>query len=400
MIARQAIVDSHRAVIGYELFNRSRDPSGQTANADVLLVFTAMSHISEDEPAGQKLLFVHCTHESLANDRLALLHPERVVLEIEPLGCLAASESVTRLPILQSLRQRGFKLCFHHTVLESAYATWLPLANFIKLNLTVLRPEQLAVLIPYAVRHAPQAQLIATNVETPQQLDMLHSLGVSMFQGYSFSRPTVFESKLLAPRQTSLIQLMALLRRQANMDELEAVLKKDPGLAFNLLRLINSPSFGATHQITSFRQAVMLMGVNKLFRWAALLLTVSPFGNTPVSLGQTAVVRGRMMELLAFQSMKEDEAELAFVTGIFSMLDAMLGIPMGRALDLIHSPPSVRNALLNHEGAFGELLTLAQACEERSTKPVDSLCNQLQLTSQQINQAHLQALNWSYQLAD
>lgn len=397
MIARQAIVNVEKEVIGYELFNRSRGAAEHTAATDVLLLFTALSHAGEEELVGTKLLFVNSTHESLAGGHLELLNSEKVVLEVEPLGPVAASEAVARLPILRALRERGFKLSFNHAVLESAYATWLPLADFIKLDLTVLRPEQLAVLVSYAARHS-KARLIATKVETQEQFDLLKSIGVSLFQGYWFSRPTVVEAKLLAPNQASIIQLINLLRRQASTDEIEEVLKKDAGLAFNLMRLIHSAGFGTVREISSFRQAVMIMGLKKLFRWAALLLTASKYGNTSPTIGHTAVIRGRLMELLALEFMSEEEAEQAFVVGIFSLLDAMLSIPLQDALQLINVPPQVHEALLERKGVFGNLLRLAEACENSEDKAFDDYANTLNLSSQQINWAHLQALAWCDQI--
>ena len=397
IIARQAIVNVEKEVIGYELFNRSRAPAEHTAATDVILLFTALSHAGSEDLVGTKLLFVNSTHESLAGGHLELLNPEKVVLEVESLGHVATTEAVARLPILRALRERGFKLSFNHTVLESAYATWMPLADYIKLDLTVLRPEQLAVLVSYAARHT-KAQLIATKVETEQQFDMLKSIGISLFQGYWFSRPSVVEAKLLAPNQASIIQLINLLRRQASTDEIEEVLKKDAGLAFNLMRLINSAGFATSREVTSFRQAVMIMGLKKLFRWAALLLTASKFGTTSAAIGHTAVIRGRLMELLAREFMSEDDADQAFVVGIFSLLDSMLSIPMEDALHLINVPTPVRLALVEHEGVFGELLRLAEACENSNDQAFDHSASALKLTSQQINWAHLQALAWCDQI--
>lgn len=397
LIARQAIVDGSKSVIGYELFNRSRAPEAHTAASDVLLVFTALSHAGAEDLVGDKLLFVNCTHESLAGGHLELLDPKKIVLGIQPLGHNAAVEAQLRVPMLQGLRQRGFQLCFGHFVLESVYASWLPLADFIKLDLMVLPRQEWAVRIQHAQKYS-QAQLIAAKLEESDQFDTLRQLGVNLFQGFWFSRPTVVEAKLLAPRQTSLLELMALLRRQASTDELEEVLKKDTGLAFNLLRLINSASFGMRREITSFRQAVLLMGLKKLFRWAALLLAATKNSGESASLGQTAVVRGRLMELLAQEFLDEEQADQAFVTGIFSLLDAMLGIPMATALELIHAPDPIAQALLHHEGSLGDLLTLAQACESSDERAFDTIAEKLQLSSQQINWAHLRALAWSDQV--
>ena len=398
MIARQAIVNAQHMVVGYELFNRSRTGAGHTAATDVILVFTALSHAGTEELVGKKLIFVNCTHESLAGGHLELLDPDKVVLEIPPLGHAASAEVVARLPILAGLRERGFHLAFNHTVLESAYAPWLPLADYIKLDLSVLAPDQLAVLISYAGRHS-QAELIAEKVETAQQYDMVSSQGIDLFQGYWFARPALVEAKLLPASQASIIQLINLVRKQASTDDIEEVLKKDAGLAFNLMRLINSSGFGLNREITSFRQAVMLMGLKKLFRWAALLLTASR-SSTPSPVGHTAVVRGRLMELLALETLPPEEADLAFVAGIFSLLDVMLNMPIESALGLLSVPDEVADALLRREGFLGDLLTLAEACESSDDAVFDRAAGTLHLSSQQINFAHLQALAWADQLTD
>ena len=400
LIARQAIVNAQHVVIGYELFNRSRTGPTHTAATDVALVFTALSHAGSDELVGKKLIFVNCTHESLAGGHLELVDPDKVVLEIPPLGHTASEEVATRLPILANLRQRGFHLAFNHTVLQSAYALWLPLADYIKLDLSVLAPDQLAVLIKYANRHSG-ADLIAEKVETAQQYDMVSSQGVQLFQGYWFARPALVHAKLVTPAQTSILGLINLVRAQASTDEIEELLKKDAGLAFNLMRLINSSGFGMAREITSFRQAVMLLGLKKLFRWAALLLTTSRHSGMPSSVGQTAVVRGRLMELLAAESgMAQDEADQAFVAGIFSLLDVMLGMPMEEALNLLRVPAEVEEALLHGTGKLGNLLNLAQACESSDDAAFDRAANVLQLSSAQINGAHLQALVWADHIAD
>ena len=399
LIARQAIVNAQQAVIGYELFNRSRTGPTHTAATDVALVFTALSHAGTEELVGKKLIFVNCTHESLVGGHLELVAPDKVVLEIPPLGHTAAEEVATRLPILSNLRQRGFHLAFNHTVLQSTYAAWLPLADYIKLDLSLLAPDQLAVLISYANRHS-QADLIAEKVETAQQYDIVSSQGVQLFQGYWFARPALVHAKLVTPAQASILQLINLVRQQARTDDIEDVLKKDAGLAFNLMRLINSSGFGLAREVTSFRQAVMLLGLKKLFRWAALLLTTSRSGGTPSSIGHTAVVRGRLMELLAQESLAPEEADHAFVVGIFSLLDTMLGMPMASALNLLSVSQAVEDALLRHEGVLGQLLSLAEACESNDNAAFAHAAGTLHLGSAQINSAHLQALAWADHVID
>ena len=397
MIARQAIVNTQQAVIGHELFNRARSSGEHTAASDVILVFATLSHTGTEDLLGNKLIFINCTHESLSGGHLKLLNPAQIVLEIPPLGHTAIEEVQARLPILSALRERGFRLAFNHTVLESAYAPWLSLADYIKLDLSILAPDQLAVLVRYATRNS-KAQLIAEKVETAQQYDLASQQGIGLFQGYWFARPTLMETRVLTPAQTSIIELINKVRQQASTEEIEEVLKKDPSLAFNLLRLINSAGLGLRHEITSLRQAVLLLGLKKLFRWAALLLTATRASGTPSPLAHTAVVQGRLMELLAQQILTQEDADQAFVTGIFSLLDVMLGMPMASAVRLLNLPTRVTSALLRHEGSLGDLLTLAEACEMGDDSAFDRAAHNLHLTSQQINLAHLQALAWADQL--
>ena len=147
----------------------------------------------------------------------------------------------------------------------------------------------------------------------------MRDLGVRLFQGFWFAQPQLVQARTIRPTQATIIQLINLVRQQASTDEIEALLKKDPTLSFNLLRFINSSGFGLSCEITSFRHAVMILGLKKLFRWAALLLTTSRAGGTPPAVGQTAVVRGRLMELLTAELLSPEECDNAFVVGVFSL---------------------------------------------------------------------------------
>src|SRR5512139_2916538 len=83
-IARQAILDEGRNVIGYELFDRSLAADAHTAASDAELLFNVLSHAEHQALMGRKTMFINCTHESLSGRHLELIHPERVVLEVPP----------------------------------------------------------------------------------------------------------------------------------------------------------------------------------------------------------------------------------------------------------------------------------------------------------------------------
>ena len=135
--------------------------------------------------------------------------------------------------------------------------------------------------------------------------------------------------------------------------------------------------------------------MDKLFRWAALLMTASHAGGVAPVVGNTAVVRGRLMELLAAELQPPADAENAFLVGVFSMLDTMLGMHLDKALESVTLPAAVRDAVLHNTGVFAPLLTLAKACESGDDAVFASTANTLKLSNRQVNWAHLQALAWA-----
>ncbi len=393
-VARQAIVDDKGAVFGYELFDRSRDTTDHDAASDAQLLFNVLSHADNSALIDSRTMFINCTHASLAGGHLELVQPERIVLEIPPIAGNSIDEIDSRIRTLTDIRKRGFRLAFNQSVLTAAYQQWLPLASYIKIDLLAVKPELIGPMIAMAQKHS-DAVLIVEKIETAEQHKMVSDFGVRLFQGYWFAKPAVVQGQTLRPAQAVIIELINLIRKQAATAEIEAVLKHDASLSFNLLRFINSSGFGLRTEITSFRQAVMLLGLKKLFRWAVLLLTTSRTSGVPPVVGQTAIVRGRLMELLAAELLSPEDCDNAFVTGVFSLLDAMLGMPLDKALEALALPEPVVSALLRQEGQLAPFLELAIACETEDDEAFARTANQLGLNNRQVNWAHLQALAWA-----
>jgi EAL and modified HD-GYP domain-containing signal transduction protein len=302
------------------------------------------------------------------------------------------------LPSLQQLQRRGFRMAFDFSILTRSYESWLPLASFIKFDLSVLKPEAVSSFVKLAQAKS-QARLIAEKVETHAQFALVKELGVALFQGYWFAKPVLLEGQRVHPGQANIIRLIDLVRKQSSTNEIEEVLKHDPMLSFNLLRFINSAGFGMRTEVTSFKHAVMLLGLNRLFKWAALLMTTSINGNVPAAVGTTAVVRGRLMELLALEKLDAEDCDNAFVVGVFSLLDTMLGMPMKAALETVSLPPQVSDALLHRTGPLAPYLDLTIACESSDDSVFAHACSSLGLSSNHVNWAHLQALAWAETLS-
>lgn len=398
-IARQPILDANGQTFGYELFDRSLTGQSFTAASDAALLFNLLSNADSEVLNGRNTIFVNCTHQTLAGGHLSLIDPEHVVLEVPPLPAEQTNDEdiETYRQTLAVVHKLGFKLALDHTALMPEYQSWLAMASYIKLDMTKLSAEAFAMSVKRA-QSTTSARLIAEKVETDEQHITAGKLGCSLFQGYWFAKPVLLHGQAIRPSQAAIIQLINLVRKQASTPEIEEVFKHDPTLSYNLLRFINSAGFGLRIEITSFRHAVMLLGLKKLFRWAALLMTTSNVSGCAPAVGHAAIVRGRLMELLAAELLEPEQCDNAFVVGIFSLLDTMVGLPLAEVLEAISLPENVTNALLHQTGPLAPFLKLTLACEDVDDAAFAENALALQLTGHQVNWAHLQALAWAEHL--
>jgi EAL and modified HD-GYP domain-containing signal transduction protein len=166
-----------------------------------------------------------------------------------------------------------------------------------------------------------------------------------------------------------LLKLLSLVAQDADTREIEKIFREEPKLSYNLLRLVNSVAVGAKTTIGSFHQAIAILGRRQLQRWLQLLIYANQLAHTsePNPLMQLAAARGRQMELLAAAIEPAidvpDFSDTAFMTGIFSLLDVLLNIPMSEILDALPLQASIRTALDSRQGIQGHLLSAIIAGE-------------------------------------
>jgi EAL and modified HD-GYP domain-containing signal transduction protein len=120
-------------------------------------------------------------------------------------------------------------------------------------------------------------------------------------------------------------------------------------------------------------------------------------GHFPSPLLQLAAARGKLMELLAEQRSSDRRLQdRAFMTGILSLLDALLEVPMNELIEHLHLPADVRSALLERSGPLGHMLNVVEALERTDDATVTALlaagdpCDTVELPQLQIA-----ALSWA-----
>ena len=187
-----------------------------------------------------------------------------------------------------------------------------------------------------------------------------------------------------------MIELINGVDREAPVSQLEAVLKRDPTLAFRLMRYLNSPAFGLRVEINSFGHALMMLGYQRLKRWLALLLASSAKGVNARPVMYAAVRRGLLMEELGRDQGDAEMRGEMFICGVFSLLDRLLQQPFSELLSSLPVPDRVQQALRNDAGDGGPYmpyLQLVQAIEQESLFDIREHAETLMLGTAAVNRA-------------
>lgn len=392
-IARQPVVNANRDILAYELFNRTPSGAGHTMASDISLVLNAIANSASPFAISHSDLLVHALHEGLRGSHWDFLDPKKVIAVI-PAVDNHDPERIAQVAVaLGELRARGFRLSFPHVVVAPVYKPWQPLADFVKVDVAAVASAQLAPLVA-AIRARTAATPIAMKIESAEQFAQVQALGVTHFQGYWFSQPELVSPRVLSPGAAGAIQLFNLVSQSAPVEEVENALKKDAALGINLLRIVNSASAGLPQKVTSLRQAVMLLGYEKLSKWSAMVLATSASTQSNM-VNSSAIVRGRMMELLAQSDRDNLDPGTAFLVGLLSQIEGMLGSPMQSTLAQLSINESIVEVLLGGPGVYRDMLMLAKACESEDEAEFSRAFSTLNFTLRQINIAQMEALAWA-----
>ena len=245
-------------------------------------------------------------------------------------------------------------------------------------------------------------ELLGLGIETLDEHNLCHTWHFEGFHGPFAAKGAPRPEQTQAdPHKVQLLNLMRLVQGDAENDEIAAGLKQDPLLTFRILRYLNSPALGLTHQIESINQAITILGRQRLTRWLAVLLfSVREPDFADWLMVESALTRGRLMEILGAELMPGSAHDALFLTGIFSCLDRLLRRPMAEALAMLPIPNEVRDALLNASGPYASLLAVAKASESFDLERISMMAEAANLQADKVNRALLAATAWASEVTD
>lgn len=387
-IGRQPIYNRRLECIGYELLYRAGDvqhacvSDGTQASSEVIL--HAFLDMGLQNLVGKRVAFIKLPRNLLLSQLCTLLPPGAVWLEIQ--GNSVVDDEM--LKTVRELHSRGYRIALDDYLSYEQLQPLVGLADIVRIDVSQLRAVDLAAHLA-EVRPYP-GKLLAEKVENREQFRTCAAAGFEYFQGFFLCRPDVVKGGRLPPSRAAALQLL----KQVNdpvidVRELAKIIRRDPSLTHRMLRAINSAGMAVSQTVESVDDALLLLGMDYVAKLASLVV-LAGVDDQPRELLTTAMVRARMCELLGAAAGKEHAGTL-FLVGMYSAMDAMMGITMETVLGQVPLAPKVRAALVAQEGFLGEVLHCVLAFERGDWAAVEASA----LGPGAIQQSYLQALAWS-----
>lgn len=400
--ARAPILDTEGLLRGFELHLRElpvtqgdAPDAREQADAEAAQLLDALGASDVYTALAGHHGYLNVSRPLLFSDAIARLAPDRFHLEISP-HLAIDPELIARLVTLHAKRYRFVIDDVRQP--DEGFAKLLPYAYAIKIDPARMAPELLARLTA-ALKSAGKL-LIALNIETPEAFEQAKALRFDLFQGYFFARGSTQSTRRInAPRQ-ALLNLLRLLCADPSVAQLEAELKLNPVLVMHLMRLANSGEMSIGRKVATLRDAINATGTNRIARWTQLLLYADGrkvrLEEDP--LVQLAATRARFMELASARLAQANRkvVDAAFLTGVFSLVDAVFGDTLENTLEALTLANHIRAAILRREGPLGRLLSAMEALERGDWAALDRASATLApLTSGELAQLAITAAAWA-----
>ena len=397
-LARQPVFDDTRRLWGYELFPVGSGthpfPAGEE-NVAISLAHSSYMGLQQ-LMAGNKKIIIDFNERSLLDNLPYALPAVSTVVKVAEPACFNPDV----VSALSHLKNDGFLIAVTEigpgSAAEPVYAT----TDIVTIDVEGKKKDELLAIMKRISRYEVRA--MAVRVEDPAKFDICRGIGFSLFAGSFFKKPDLIKLRKMTSNEVSRFNLLRLLESpDPDFEALAQHIQTDVSLSFRLLSFLNSVVFGFSQKIKSIRQAISMLGWDKLKIWLRVVLIsdMSQHKDAP-ELMLLSVQRGKFMELVA-----RDHDYWGFnpaslhLLGIFSLLDAMLGIPMADIVKHLPLDTKLKSALCGDSGSeYHQLLVLALLFEEARWSETEKMIQQLNLDADKVGNAFQQAVDWALEL--
>lgn len=398
LLCRETVLGRDRRVVGYHFrLQAQRTPDSidrTTAHAWAQALVDRLAGLDLAQLLGDRMAFIDVPDSFLAAPALRRLPAANLVLMPVAHAAAGAPEPDALRASLQALQAAGYRIALPDPVTAPHFAAHLALADVVVLraaDLDVKRGLQLSGMIAHA---APRASLLVRDLPSLEEFRFSYKMGAALFQGPFITSREDWSERNLGPNTQRIANLIGRLRAGAEIRELAELLKQDGALSLRLLRYINAAAHGVQEQVSSIERALTLLGREPLYRWLVLLVCSSDGESGQAGAMESALVRARTMETLA-AGRPQAVRDALFLTGLLSLMDVVLQVPLEKALAPLALAPEITEAIRDQEGPYAPMLALAIACERADVDAIEAACARCGVSVEDVTACHMAALSWA-----
>lgn len=397
-LARQPVYDAELNVVAYELLYRSNENNyaGDISDPDQAssqVISNAFFEFGMEQIVGDMPALVNVTKSFLAANQLPNNLSDKLVLEI------LETETVDNelVKLVDELAHRGYQIALDDFEFDRDWALLVPKADIIKYDVMALGKDgmdkQLFILERFQQKFGQiRAKLLAEKVETHEEFEHYKALGFDYFQGYFMSKPKIIKDKGVPASKMVVVSLLGELNNpNADVDNIELLISQDARLTYKMLRVVNSAAFSLATQVDTIRQAIVVIGLDELRRWASLMALSLNDGKSNELL-VTAMIRARMCQILSEKKMVDD-TNVYFTAGLFSLMDALMDAPLAEILEPMPFSDELKSGVIELSGCIGETLKAVLAYEKGDWSHIDIPG----IDGDDISGSYMQSLEWTKQ---
>jgi EAL and modified HD-GYP domain-containing signal transduction protein len=393
--ARQPILDKNKNLFAYELLFRDSvenvfpDIDGDEATSK--MIEASQFNMGISGFTGSKPAFINFTLDTLSKGYPEMIAPDEVVVEI--LETVKPGKKL--LAICKKLHEEGYTIALDDYEHQKVWLHFYPFIKIIKIDIQQSTTENINDVCS-AVKNFPHIKLLAEKVETHDEYNRMFELGFDYFQGYFFAKPEMIKTKSLSPSQIAMAELLyETSKTDLDLNNITKVFERDVSLSYKLLRYANSAIFKRRNEISTIKQALVILGSGELKRFIGLMFAVTANPNKPSELINLAMTRAKFCELVAHNSNLQLDISIAFLTGLLSMIDAILDEEMATVLEKLPLSQEIKDPLLTEKGLMAAIIKLIELIEQAHWDKTNIVIEKLQLDKDKVVEYYNQSLAWA-----
>ena len=391
-VSRQPILDLNGKVFGYELLHRAKDDAnaegaGARGLTDVVLDM-GLETLTQGKPA-----FLNFNRDLLLSDAGTLLPAKKSVIQLR--RGVEVDDAV--VSACQTLHTAGYRLALDF-VSDPEGERLLPFMKFVKIDVRSMSLGAAAALVKRL--GSGDVRAIAEKVETAEAFAAAKAAEFTLFQGYYFCQPTNLQTSALPGRRLAYLQLLSALRQpDVGVRQIEELVKHDVSLSYRVLKCVNSAAYGLRSEVTSIKQALIMIGVEPIRKWVSVWSIAGLNTEGPSELVSVSLLRARCCELLGRQLGGHSGDSELFLLGLCSLLDAILNRPLADALADLPLSADIRAALMGEANTARAVLDVVVAYESGNWDEALEKGQSLGLPEDAAAIAYADALSWARELS-